>query len=98
MPARAPPLVVSIVPVSLIPVPDTVPKKGLIKSVNYRNKSFLNNKNILTLKIFCENKKFIEKIDSHASRIGHVIVKSSNKKKGIILANKILKNVEIKYH
>ncbi len=74
------------------------PKKGLIKSVNYRNKLFLNNKNILTFKLFCENKKLIEKIDSHASRIGHVIVKSSNKKKGIILANKILKNVEIKYH
>ena len=74
------------------------PKKGLIKSINYKNKSLLKNKNILAFKIFFENKRFIEKIDSHASRIGHVIVKSSNKKKGIILANKILKNVEIKYH
>ncbi len=74
------------------------PKKGLIKSVSYKNKSFLKNKNILSFKIFCRNKKLIEKIDSHASRIGHVIVKSSDKKRGIILANKILNNVQIKYY
>ena len=66
--------------------------------MSYKNKSLLKNKNILTFKIFYKNKNLVEKIDSHASRIGHVIVKSSDKKKGVILANKILKNVEIKYH
>ncbi len=74
------------------------PKKGLIKSIGYKNKLFLKNKNILAFKIFCKKKNLIEKIDSHASRIGHVIVKSTDKKKGIILANKILNNVQIKYY
>lgn len=74
------------------------PKKGRIKSINLKNKSLLKNKNILSFKIFIKNGKLIEKIDSHASRIGHVIVRSSNKKKGIIFAKKILDNIEIKYY
>ena len=73
------------------------PKVGRINSIQFKNRSLLNNKDILSFKIFVKKGQIIEKIDSHASRIGHVIVRNSNLKKGILHANKILNNVEIKY-
>ena len=74
------------------------PKIGKIKSINLKNRSLLNNKNILAFKIFVKEGKIIDKIDSHASRIGHVIVKSQSFSKGVLFANKILNNIDIKYH
>ena len=74
------------------------PEIGRIKSVRLKEKSLIKNKDILAFKLFAKKNKVIEKIDSHASRIGHVIVKSSSKKKGIIFAKRILNNVEIKYY
>ncbi len=73
------------------------PKVGRINSIQLKNRSLLNDKDILSFKIFVKKGQIIEKIDSHASRIGHVIVRNSNFKKGILHANKILNNVEIKY-
>ena len=73
------------------------PRVGKINSIKFKNKSLLSNKDILSFKIFVKKGQIIEKIDSHGSRIGHVIVRNSNLKKGILHANKILKNVEIKY-
>jgi len=74
------------------------PKIGKIKSINFKNKSLLNNKNILAFKLFAKKNKIIDKIDSHASRIGHVIVKGQDLIKGILFANKILNNIDIKYY
>lgn len=74
------------------------PKEMRIKSIKFKNKSFLKNKNIISFKIFKNKSKLNEKIDSHASRIGHVIVKSSNKKKGILLVKKIINNVKVNYY
>ena len=73
------------------------PKKGLIKSISIKDRSLLKRKEILSFKIFIKKNLLIEKIDSHASRIGHVIVKSASLRKGIFLASKILKNIDIKY-
>lgn len=73
------------------------PKKGLIKSIRIKDRSLLKRKEILSFKIFIKKNLLIEKIDSHASRIGHVIVKSASLRKGIFLASKILKNIDIKY-
>ena len=73
------------------------PKKGIIKSILLKNSSLIKKKNVLAFKIFVKKNTIIEKIDSHASRIGHVIVKSDSYKKSVALANKILKNIDIKY-
>ena len=73
------------------------PKIGLVKSIRIKDRSLLKKKEILSFKIFIEKNFLIEKIDSHASRIGHIIVKSISIRKGIFLANKILKNIDIKY-
>ena len=72
-------------------------KKGLVKSIRIKDRSLLKRKEILSFKIFIKKNFLIEKIDSHASRIGHVIVKSDSVRKGIFLASKILKNIDIKY-
>ena len=73
------------------------PKKGLVKSIRIKDRSILKKKEILSFKIFIKKNFIIEKIDSHVSRIGHVIVKSSSIRKGIFLASKILRNIDIKY-
>ena len=73
------------------------PKKGLVKSIRIKDRSLLKRKEILSFKIFIKKNFLIDKIDSHASRIGHVIVKSSSIRNGIFLASKILKNIDIKY-
>lgn len=73
------------------------PKIGLVKSIRIKDRSLLKKKEILSFKIFIKKNFLIEKIDSHASRIGHVIVKSISIRKGVFLANKILKNIDIKY-
>jgi predicted ATP-grasp superfamily ATP-dependent carboligase len=74
------------------------PEIGKIKSINLKNRSLLNNKNILAFKLFVKKGKIIDKIDSHASRIGHVIVKSRSLRKGVLFVNKLLNNVNIKYY
>ena len=73
------------------------PEKGLIKSIRLKNKSLVKRKEVLAFKIFVNKKLLVEKIDSHASRIGHIIVTSDGCKNGILLANKILNNVNIQY-
>ena len=73
------------------------PKKGMIKSIRVKNQSLIKNKEVLSFKIFIKKKLLVERVDSHASRIGHVIVQSDTCKKGIVLAKKILKSVDIKY-
>ncbi len=74
------------------------PKVGKIKSIRFKKKSLLKNKDILSFKLFVKKGHNVEKIDSHASRIGHVIVRNSNINRGVIFANKLLKNVEIEYY
>lgn len=73
------------------------PKEGLVKSIHIKDRSILKKKEILSFKIFIKKNFIIEKIDSHASRFGHVIVKSSSIRNSIFLASKILKNIDIKY-
>jgi biotin carboxylase len=73
------------------------PKIGLIKSVRLQKKFIIKKNGIMAFKIFVKKKLLIEKIDSHASRIGHVIIKSDKFKNAVFLANKILKNICVKY-
>ena len=66
--------------------------------IKIEKKSILNNKDILSFKIFAKKGQLIEKKDSHASRIGYVIIRSLVIRKEGILANKILNNVIFEYY
>ena len=66
--------------------------------IKIEKKSILNNKDILSFKIFAKKGQLIDKIDSHASRIGYVIIRSLVIRKEGILANKILNNVIFEYY